>query len=142
MTNPRKIALLVAAMAALGLGGLAWTGNLGQASKTEARHDDHGEDDHGHGTEKAGEGHEEEGHGEEEGQLHLSIAQIEAAGVQLATAGPRALGTAIGFPGEIRFDEDRTAHVVPRVPGVVEAVQAELGQAVKRGQVLAVIASQ
>lgn len=142
MTNPRKIALLVAAMAALGLGGLAWTGNLGQASKTEARHDDHGEDDHGHGTEKAGEGHEEEGHGEEEGQLHLSIAQIEAAGVQLATAGPRALGTAISFPGEIRFDEDRTAHVVPRVPGVVEAVQAELGQAVKRGQVLAVIASQ
>lgn len=28
------------------------------------------------------------------------------------------------------------------MPGVVEAVQAELGQAVKRGQVLAVIASQ
>ncbi|HYQ48854.1 MAG TPA: efflux RND transporter periplasmic adaptor subunit, partial [Pseudomonas sp.] len=37
---------------------------------------------------------------------------------------------------------DRTAHVVPRVPGVVEAVHADLGQAVKRGQVLAVIASQ
>jgi cobalt-zinc-cadmium efflux system membrane fusion protein len=54
----------------------------------------------------------------------------------------RELGTAISFPGEIRFDEDRTAHVVPRVPGVVEAVHAELGQAVKRGQVLAVIASQ
>ncbi|MEG0637128.1 MAG: efflux RND transporter periplasmic adaptor subunit, partial [Pseudomonas sp.] len=50
--------------------------------------------------------------------------------------------TAINFPGEIRFDEDRTAHVVPRVPGVVESVQADLGQAVKRGQVLAVIASQ
>ena len=38
----------------------------------------------------------------------------------------RLLGTAISFPGEIRFDEDRTAHVVPRVPGVVEAVHAEL----------------
>lgn len=137
MTNPRKIALLAAAIAALGLGGLAWTGNLGNASGTEARHDDHGEDSHGHGEEQAGEGHEEE-----EGKLHLSIAQIEAAGVQLANAGPRELGTAISFPGEIRFDEDRTAHVVPRVPGVVESVQAELGQAVKRGQVLAVIASQ
>ena len=137
MTNPRKIALLAAAIAALGLGGLAWTGNLGNASSTEARHDDHGEDSHGHGEEQAGEGHEEE-----EGKLHLSIAQIEAAGVQLADAGPRELGTAISFPGEIRFDEDRTAHVVPRVPGVVESVQAELGQAVKRGQVLAVIASQ
>ncbi|MFJ4385391.1 efflux RND transporter periplasmic adaptor subunit [Pseudomonas sp. NPDC089408] len=142
MTNPRKLALLAAAIAALGLGGLAWTGNLGQASKAEARHDDHGEDSHGHAEEKAADGHAEAGHGDEEGQLHLSIAQIEAAGVQVAVAGPRELGIAISFPGEIRFDEDRTAHVVPRVPGVVEAVQAELGQAVKRGQVLAVIASQ
>jgi len=142
MTNPRKLALLAAAIAALGLGGLAWTGNLGQPTKVEARHDDPAEDSHGHAQEKAVEGHAEEGHGDEEGQLHLSIAQIEAAGVQLAAAGPRELGTAISFPGEIRFDEDRTAHVVPRVPGVVEAVQAELGQAVKRGQVLAVIASQ
>lgn len=137
MTNPRKIAILAATIAALGLGGLAWTGNLGNASSTETRHDDHGEDSHGHGEEQAGEGHEEEA-----GKLHLSIAQIEAAGVQLADAGPRELGTAISFPGEIRFDEDRTAHVVPRVPGVVESVQAELGQAVKRGEVLAVIASQ
>ncbi|MCE5976749.1 efflux RND transporter periplasmic adaptor subunit [Pseudomonas sp. JR33AA] len=133
MTNPRKLALVAAAIAALGLAGLAWTGDLGQASKAQTPQDDHGEDSHGHA---------EKGHGEEEGQLHLSIAQIEAAGIQLAAAGPRALGTAISFPGEIRFDEDRTAHVVPRVPGVVEAVQAELGQAVKRGQVLAVIASQ
>ncbi|WP_047604010.1 efflux RND transporter periplasmic adaptor subunit [Pseudomonas putida] len=142
MTNPRKLALLAAAIAALGLTGLAWTGNLGQASKAQAPHDDHGEDSHGHAAAQAVEGHAEKEHGEEEGQLHLSIAQIESAGIQLAAAGPRELGTAISFPGEIRFDEDRTAHVVPRVPGVVKAVHAELGQAVKRGQVLAVIASQ
>ncbi|MFG0541799.1 efflux RND transporter periplasmic adaptor subunit [Pseudomonas sp. YQ_5] len=142
MTNPRKLALLATAVAALGLAGLAWTGTLGQASKAQAPHDDHGQDSHGHAAEQAAEGPAEEGHGEEEGQLHLSVAQIESAGVQLAAAGPRELGTAISFPGEIRFDEDRTAHVVPRVPGVVEAVQAELGQAVRRGQVLAVIASQ
>ncbi|MFZ5935391.1 efflux transporter periplasmic adaptor subunit [Pseudomonas putida] len=141
MTNPRKLALLATAIAALGMGGLAWTGNLGQASKGQAstaepRHDDHGEDSHGHTDEVDDE------HQEKEGALHLSIAQIESAGIQLAAAAPRELGTAISFPGEIRFDEDRTAHVVPRVPGVVEAVQAELGQSVNRGQVLAVIASQ
>ena len=136
MNNPRKLALLAAAIAVLGLGGLAWTGNLGQARSGEASHDDHGEGSHAH-AEEAGEAHEEE-----EGQLHLSSTQIEAAGIQLAAAAPRELGTAISFPGEIRFDEDRTAHVVPRVPGVVEAVHADLGQAVKRGQVLAVIASQ
>lgn len=137
MDNPRKIALLAVALAVLGLGGLAWTGNLGQASSGEAQHDAHGEDGHGYDDEQA-----EEGHADEEGKLHLSSAQIEAAGVQLVAAGPRELGTAISYPGEIRFDEDRTAHVVPRVPGVVESVQADLGQAVKRGQVLAVIASQ
>ncbi|MBC3496994.1 efflux RND transporter periplasmic adaptor subunit [Pseudomonas sp. SWRI100] len=137
MDNPRKIALLAVALAVLGLGGLAWTGNLGQASSDEAQHEAHGEDGHGHDDEQA-----EEGHADEEGKLHLSSAQIEAAGVQLVAAGPRELGTAISYPGEIRFDEDRTAHVVPRVPGVVESVQADLGQAVKRGQVLAVIASQ
>jgi len=137
MDNPRKIALLAVALAVLGLGGLAWTGNLGQASSGEAQHDAHGEDGHGHDDEQA-----EEGHADEEGKLHLSSAQIEAAGVQLVAAAPRELGTAISYPGEIRFDEDRTAHVVPRVPGVVESVQADLGQAVKRGQVLAVIASQ
>ncbi|MGG7598935.1 efflux RND transporter periplasmic adaptor subunit [Pseudomonas sp. WC1] len=146
MTNPRKLAILAAALAVIGLGGAAWTGTLGKAGGGQAQHDDHGEAGHGHDEEKDdGHGHGEsagEGHGEEEGQLHLTAEQIRAAGVQLATAGPRTLGTAINFPGEIRFDEDRTAHVVPRVPGVVESVQAELGQAVKRGQVLAVIASQ
>ncbi|MDF0729638.1 efflux RND transporter periplasmic adaptor subunit [Pseudomonas entomophila] len=140
MNKPRKIAILVATLAVLGVGGLAWTASLAPG---KAAHDDHGEAGRGHEDqsghdhgEQAGENHDEEG------KLHLTPAQIEAAGVQLATAAPRALGTAINFPGEIRFDEDHTAHVVPRVPGVVESVQADLGQPVKRGQVLAVIASQ
>jgi len=55
--------------------------------------------------------------------------------------GPAHLQTASDFQGEIRFNEDRTAHVVPRLAGVVEAVHANLGQVVKKGQVLAVIAS-
>ncbi|WDY56131.1 efflux RND transporter periplasmic adaptor subunit [Pseudomonas sp. PSKL.D1] len=144
MTPPRKLALLAAAIAVLGLGTLAWTGNLGQPGSTTAKHDDHGEDSHGHGEDHDSHGEEAPGaeHADEEGALHLSAAQIDAAGIQLAVAGPRQLGTAISFPGEIRFDEDRTAHVVPRVPGVVESVHADLGQPVKRGQVLAVIASQ
>jgi cobalt-zinc-cadmium efflux system membrane fusion protein len=41
----------------------------------------------------------------------------------------------------VRFDEDRTAHVVPRLAGVAEAVPVRLGQAVRKGDVLAVIAS-
>ncbi|WP_122662144.1 efflux RND transporter periplasmic adaptor subunit, partial [Pseudomonas viridiflava] len=78
----------------------------------------------------------------EEGHLELSAEQIKAAGIELVAAEPRPMSTSVTFPGVIRFDEDRTAHVVPRVGGVVESVKVDLGQSVKKGQVLAVIASQ
>jgi membrane fusion protein, heavy metal efflux system len=84
---------------------------------------------------------DDHGHEEVEGRLELSAAQIQAAGVTIAEAGPARIKTTVSLPGEIRFNEDRTAHVVPRLAGVVEAVQADLGQLVKKGQVLAVIAS-
>ncbi|WP_317202016.1 efflux RND transporter periplasmic adaptor subunit [Janthinobacterium sp.] len=78
---------------------------------------------------------------EEEGHLTLSAAQIQAAGVTLATAGAARISSSVALPGEIRFNEDRTAHVVPRLAGVVDSVHADLGQLVRKGQVLAVIAS-
>ncbi|MDR0278857.1 MAG: efflux RND transporter periplasmic adaptor subunit [Paucimonas sp.] len=141
MDNTRKIALAVAALAALGFAGAAWNGSDAG----------HGADDgHGHGKaastatkdEHGEEGHGEEGGHDEEGRLTLSEQQISSAGIELQAAAPRELGSVVSFPGEIRFDEDRTAHVVPRVPGVVESVHANLGETVKKGQLLAVIASQ
>lgn len=80
-------------------------------------------------------------HSETEGELDLSDAQLQAAGVTLAVAAPGRIRNSVALPGEIRFNDDRTAHVVPRLAGVVEAVHADLGQLVKKGQVLAVIAS-
>jgi cobalt-zinc-cadmium efflux system membrane fusion protein len=74
-------------------------------------------------------------------KITLSDAQITAAGVTLATAAPARISTTITLPGEIRFNEDRTAHVVPKLSGVVTSVSADLGQSVRQGQVLAVIAS-
>ncbi len=79
---------------------------------------------------------------EEEGLIELTEQQIQAAGIQLAPAQPRAISLLLTLPGEVRFDEDRTSHIVPRVAGVVEAVKVNLGQAVKKGDVLTVIASQ
>lgn len=73
--------------------------------------------------------------------IALSAAQVKAAGIVLATATPAQISTILTLPGEIRFNEDRTAHVVPKLAGVVVAVHAELGQTVKRGQLLAVVAS-
>lgn len=145
MNNTRKIALSAAAIAVLALSGFAWKADSqhgsddghGHEQPTVAAetHDEHGDEAH------AEEGGEQTGHADEEGQLHLSEAQIKAAGIELATAGPRDLANTLSFPGEIRFNEDRTAHVVPHVPGVVESVHATLGESVKQGQLLAVIAS-
>lgn len=78
---------------------------------------------------------------QEEGKVSFSDAQIKAASIGIDMTGAAQIQSALQFPGEIRLNEDRTSHVVPRIAGVVESVQASLGQFVKRGQVLAVIAS-
>lgn len=77
----------------------------------------------------------------EEGKVELTEAQIKGSGVTLQTAGAARIQSALQLPGEIGFNEDRTAHVVPRVAGVVEVVSANLGQVVKKGTVLAIISS-
>lgn len=74
-------------------------------------------------------------------EIALSEAQIKAAGISIQKAEPARIQTLQQLPGEIRFNQDRTAHIVPRLSGVVERVPANLGQLVKKGDVLAVIAS-
>ncbi|MFJ4142467.1 efflux RND transporter periplasmic adaptor subunit [Pseudomonas sp. NPDC089734] len=162
MNNKRNIAAATAVVVLIGLGSLTLGGGqaFSNASSGHAHDDekgsshaeekgheneDHEDDGHGHGAEKEGAHGEKDGHGdeshEEEGHLELSEARIKAAGIEVAAAVSRQMNDSITFPGEIRFDEDRTSHVVPRVSGVVEEVTADLGQQVRKGQVLAVIAS-
>ena len=71
----------------------------------------------------------------------MTADQIKRAGITLAVAGPPTLEAAAQFPGEIRFNEDRMAHVVPRAGGVVESVHATVGQEVRAGDLLAAINS-
>lgn len=77
----------------------------------------------------------------EEGKIELTDEQIAESGITTQIAGAEHIKSVITLPGEIRFNEDRTSHVVPRLAGVAEAVSANLGDKVKKGQVLAVIAS-
>ncbi|MBK4734656.1 efflux RND transporter periplasmic adaptor subunit [Noviherbaspirillum pedocola] len=86
-----------------------------------------------HGQKEPSEKHEK--------TLALSDAQVQSAGIEVGKAGPAKINSVVTLPGEIRYNEDKTAHVVPRLAGVVESVHANLGQKVKRGEVLAVIAS-
>lgn len=83
---------------------------------------------------------EDTGHGAAD-RVTLSREQVERAGITVATAGPATFESTSRYPGEIRFDEDRTAHVVPRAAGVVESVPTNLGQHVRAGQVMATISS-
>ncbi|MDE2442260.1 MAG: efflux RND transporter periplasmic adaptor subunit [Betaproteobacteria bacterium] len=78
---------------------------------------------------------------EEAEAIVLTEAQITSAGIVVATTGPGKVVTTLTLPGEIRFNQDRTSHIVPRVDGIAESVTAELGQKVKKDQVLAVLAS-
>ncbi|WP_256080244.1 efflux RND transporter periplasmic adaptor subunit [Massilia sp. YIM B04103] len=141
------IGALLAALILLPSGAGKATG--GEPSHAEAGHkDDHkegGKEEHGHehgketdakGANKAAAASEE--HAE---LVEFSAQQIQSAGITLEAAGPALIGSSVTLPGEIRFNGDRTAHVVPRVAGVVESVSADLGQHVKKGQVLAVVAS-
>jgi membrane fusion protein, heavy metal efflux system len=73
--------------------------------------------------------------------LKLDQAQIRNANIAIRPAGPGGIQSSSEFQGDVRFNEDRTAHVVPRLAGVAEAVHADLGETVKQGQLLAVIAS-
>lgn len=143
--------------------------HAGEGGKDEHGHGDHGHgeekakakaaasdhDDHDHAEEAKGsrsadtkgpgaKAEKDDGHGHAGGEpeaIAMTEAQIRSAAIVLETAGPATIRTTTRLPGEIGFNEDRTAHVVPRVSGVVESVPAALGQAVRKGELLAVIAS-
>ncbi|MFC7287385.1 efflux RND transporter periplasmic adaptor subunit [Herminiimonas glaciei] len=159
----KKQSMTIAAIIAIGilLGGLILlSGKTGSSAGDSHGHaDSHGDSEH-HAEKKSGdkdhadadkhadgEHHAEEGKKadagkeETENKILLSDAQIKAAGVSLQVADAAHIKTALVLPGEIQFNEDRTAHVVPRLAGVVQSVPANLGQQVRKGQVLAVIAS-
>ena len=76
-----------------------------------------------------------------EARVTMSDAQLQSNGVQLATAGPARITTRLQLLGEVRLNEDSTVHVVPRLTGLVQAVSANAGDRVRRGQLLAVLSS-
>jgi cobalt-zinc-cadmium efflux system membrane fusion protein len=125
-----------------------------EEGKEEGKDHDHGhaeaeghDDKEHHGEEPREKGAsgeakaESKEHKEDEEKIAFTDEQVKAAGMAIESAGPARIKTSLQLPGEIKFNEDRTAHVVPRVAGVVDSVSANLGQEVKRGQVLAVLSS-
>lgn len=150
-----SIAAIIVIGALLGVLILNSGGSPASEAKEQGHSEEHAEaghkkaeakDEHGHDKRKAKPGEKQaekpsEKHEGKPGKIALDEAQAKAAGITISAAGAAKVTTTISLPGEIRYNEDRTAHVVPRLGGVVESVRANLGQSVKKGQVLATIAS-
>lgn len=142
ISSKQRISMAVIALAGLLGGGAVLMSDRQKIGGEEAEHTEAGhneKDAHASDGKAAHQEGEKDPH--KERQVTLSDAQIKASGITVQAAGPAKLQALARFQGEIRFNDDRTAHVVPRLAGVAEAVQANLGQTVRRGQVLAVIAS-
>jgi cobalt-zinc-cadmium efflux system membrane fusion protein len=83
---------------------------------------------------------------QEESHEHLAALtpvqqQLERLNLTLQPARAGGLNAWIRVPGEIKLNNDTTAHMVPRTGGIAREVRAHLGEQVKAGQVLAVIES-
>lgn len=92
------------------------------------------------GAHKEGDGH---AHGEEnsEGLIKLSAAQIDAAGIDMAPVISGKLVREVAVPGRIAINADAQAKIVPRLSGTAARIQKQLGEQVKKGDLLAALES-
>jgi membrane fusion protein, heavy metal efflux system len=106
--------------------------------------------EHGQGRDAAQESHA--GHADEaaepghdaslpEGRIVLSPEALKNAALELSTAGPGELSVTLSLPGEVSLNQDTLAHVTPRVSGTAREVRKNVGEAVKKGEVLALLDS-
>ncbi len=70
-----------------------------------------------------------------------SIESLEKAGVDIAVAQEHPVREQITANGEVAYDETRTAHLGSRVAGSAWKVFAQVGDAVRKGDVLALVES-
>lgn len=76
-----------------------------------------------------------------EGRTEIKPEELKSAGVVIEQVGPARMKDVLELPGQIALNADATAHVVPRVAGVVAAVRKNLGDRVTRGEVIAILNS-
>jgi cobalt-zinc-cadmium efflux system membrane fusion protein len=91
---------------------------------------------------KDGDGHD---HGKEAKApadvLKLSDAEITAAGIKVEPLAEQPVRARLVAPAEIQPNQDRIAHVTPRIAGRIVKAPATLGERVRTGQTLAVLDS-
>lgn len=102
----------------------------------ESDGDNHAED---HDSEEdTHDGHEDE---HEEGKTEIEPEHAKQAGVVLSKAQGGVISQNVSLTGQIILNSNRSADVKARFTGAVRSVKAELGEKVKKGQVLATVES-
>ncbi len=116
--------------------------------------DPHAEHDHGASRGAAhasrhGDAHADGSHGEPEVEpgehhdesLRLGVDELARHGIEVAAAAPGSIDAGLELLGEVSANEDGLAHLTPRFPGIVREVRRNVGDRVRKGEVLAVIES-
>jgi cobalt-zinc-cadmium efflux system membrane fusion protein len=73
--------------------------------------------------------------------VRFDTEDLGALGLELETAGPGIIDVTIELPGEVQVNGDTTAHVAPRVGGLVREVFKSLGNRVSAGELMAILES-
>ena len=157
-TNKKPLLLAVVLAAILIGGGLAFFGG----EKPEPAHheedadkhaheehkDDHSESgEHGHGdADEHAHGKDEHDHGSGGEEAHGDAAQIsdesaKAMGIETVAAGPASIRETVRLSGRMVLNQNRSAEVKARFPGVVRSVLKQVGDSVKKGEKLATVES-
>lgn len=120
----------------------AFTLALPSLSMAEEAHEAHDEEKREQPTK-----HDEQGERDDHNEdstadaIQLTDDVIKEFGIQLGTAGAGYVTRTVVLPAEVRANQDRTAHIAPRFPGITKEVRKRVGDAVKAGDTLAVIES-
>ncbi|MBL1148467.1 MAG: HlyD family efflux transporter periplasmic adaptor subunit [Pseudomonadota bacterium] len=109
-------------------------------SHDEYDHDAHEEqdihDDHGHGAEDK---HDDE-HGEhEDSKTEISSEMAYSAGIVTEQADSKTIAKTVALTGRIIINQNAKANVRARFSGIIRSVNVNLGEAVEKGQLLAVV---
>jgi cobalt-zinc-cadmium efflux system membrane fusion protein len=76
-----------------------------------------------------------------EGRVEIAADAARESGITVEAAAPARIRETLLLYGRVEPDGDRTAHVVPRFPGIVIDARKRLGDAVAKDEVVAVVES-
>ena len=103
-------------------------------------HDDHAGHNHAEEPEH-GETHDKNSehgdHDEHSGPIRLAPEDMKDFVIRVATAGPGTIHEKLRLPGEVKMNENAMGHVSPRFNGVATKINVQLGDKVKKGDILA-----